>query len=99
MDLDKAKTQRTKEILLLLKAFDDECKEAIHKIELTYQEELEEDNWNLADNVCGQYQNVFRTSNIKTFIQKIKEDISDEYKPQGIVDKVSKIIDQRAGDL
>ena len=56
----------------------------------------EEDNWNLADNNFNR--DLFAKTEIKTFIQKVKEDIEHILGP-GTFAVVDKIIDKRAGNL
>ena len=60
----------------------------------------EEDNWNLADNYFNE--DLFAKDEIKTFIQKVKEDVKK--KSDGMTNAIYhntlfKIIDKRAGDL
>ncbi len=66
----------------------------------------EEDNWNLVDDSCGSV--VYNVEQIKTFIQKVKEDIEKKAGRQmeGISQMyidglryVKNIIDKRAGNL
>jgi len=79
-------------------------------IEATDWQIYEEDNWNLADKQhpmnCD-----FNKDDIKTFIQKVKEDIENEKVPDDYkeefsagqynngISKIIKILDKRAGDL
>ncbi len=65
----------------------------------------EEDDWNLAERVGGEYGRVFDKTAIKLFIQKVKEDINKlirYHKGEEIIignRKLCEIIDKRAGDL
>lgn len=73
--------------------------------------EKEEDNWNLADEVYGKSplfkETIISVENIKTFIQKVKEDVNKYIKPDfydgdiPIISKtrINEIIDKRAGGL
>lgn len=65
----------------------------------------EEDNWNLADTLQIPHKNLdikyFKLIDIKTFIQKVKEDIMDKDGDEFRIDKrdAHKIIDKRSGNL
>lgn len=71
--------------------------------------EIVEDDWKLSDERYLPNQeliriaSVFKLRDIKTFIQKIKEDITEEVKRCNYasppLDKIEEIIDKRAGNL
>ena len=57
----------------------------------------EKDNWNLADSLEDIHNNISTVGEIKTFIQKVKEDV----RKVNDIDSVDmdNILDKRAGDL
>ena len=78
--------------------------------EVDFENKSKEDNWNLADesNINRpQYNKIYANEQIKTFIQKVKEDsesiwnygIAIDGNKKEAVTKYNKIIDKRAGDL
>ena len=77
------------------------CKICDKTIDEIY-EGKEEDNWNLADESlhedCDDIDGYFARKDIKTFIQKVKEDVEKAF-PQHSTKPVKEIINKRAGDL
>ena len=68
--------------------------------ELLKELDKEKDDWNLAEDSLCQDKNFIWTKSVKTFIQKVKEDIEKQQSwTVKMDDKIFEILDKRAGDL